>query len=197
MHSVVPVPTARLAGGLSIPCWLSIPPTRIPAGSGRAGPALAPREQPAVVEPSSSPSIILIRRRWQPGAPWQRGCADGRDRRQHRADKHSQTKTTTPLLGTSKRRADIYVVTDPAWVLGAAQGGDTGRNWGGDRALPARSCGADRGNVKGCGQGAKQLTLHCDGHRGIKTAAQPRQGSAPWALCAYRLPNHPIEMYSK
>lgn len=30
----------------------------------------------AVVEPASSPSIILISRRWQLGGPWQRGCTD-------------------------------------------------------------------------------------------------------------------------
>lgn len=111
--SVVPAPTVRVGGGLSIPCWLSIPPVHIPPGSGSSGPALAPSKQPAMVEPCSSPSIILIRRRWQPGGPWQRGCTDGRpepwprDRREHRGDKSSQTKTTTPLLGASKRRAEI------------------------------------------------------------------------------------------
>lgn len=121
---VVPTPTVRAGGGPSIPCRLSIPRTRIPPGSGSAGPALAPSEQPAMVEPSSSPSIILIRRRWQPGGPWQRGRTDSRpepsprDRQEHRGDKPSQTKTTTPLLGTSKRRAEIYVATEPAWVLG-------------------------------------------------------------------------------
>lgn len=157
----------------------------------------------AMVEPASSPSIILISQRWQPGSPWLHGQRAGATRREtvrrHHSDKPRHKQKQQPSsFGTSKHHDEIYVAAEPKWVLGG-----WGQPWQGDRGrrgcpragLPTQTCGSDKvscGTQMGCRQGAKQFALHCDGHNMIKT----RQGRAPrpWALCAHGVPKHDIKL---
>lgn len=173
---------------------LNIPRIRIPAGSGSAGPALAP-SRPWWSHPHPHPSSLSggAGSPAGPGSGAARPEPSPRDRREHRGDKRSQTTTTTAPLGTSKRRADIAAVPEPAWALRA-----------GTRAGPAGgprfACAELGARVKwdGKGMGARsRVPCTAMGTKRGKQQLSPRQGAAPCPLCACRVPNLPMEMCSE
>lgn len=98
-------------GAACIPCQLSIPQTRIPPGSGSAGPAPAPRKRPGL----GGASLLPIHHPYQPALAARRSLAVGlhgrragavrqETGRRHRGDKpRRQQKQQLSSLVTSKR----------------------------------------------------------------------------------------------
>lgn len=128
-------------GAARIPCRLSIPQKRIPAGSGSAGLAPAPRKLPgrggASLFPIHHPyqPALAARRSLAAGLHGQRARAVRRETgRRHCGDKpRCKQKQQLSSLGTSKHRPEIYASAEPSWVLGG-WGQPPGRTWAGHGA---------------------------------------------------------------
>lgn len=151
------VPTIGAGGGLSILRWLSIPQMYIPPGSGSAGAALAPRKHSgrggASLLPIHHPYQAELSAQWSLAAGLhgrQAGAVQRETSRRHGGDKqHCKQTQQLPSLGTSKHQAEIYVATEPLWVLGGG---------GQHRVGMWEGCGA-RTTVCPCG--AVDLTVSC------------------------------------
>lgn len=113
-------------GAARIPCWLSIPPTCIPLGSGSTGLAPAPRKRPG----RGGASLLAIHHPYQPALAARRSLAAGLHGRRAGAMRREtggrrpgdkprrKQKQQLSSLGTSKHRAEIYASAEPSWVLG-------------------------------------------------------------------------------